>query len=74
MTEQDKQKEKEMEGHFKELRLAEHAFFREAFKNIKAKHRRYDLWLLFICAILLVLWSFYSCPWLHKIGLCPMSH
>ncbi len=70
MTEEEIKSAKEMEHHFRELRLAEHAFFRESFKDIKTKYRRYLIWIFSICSILVFLWSLFSCSWLHKIGLC----
>lgn len=70
MTEEEINSAKEMDHNFRELRLAEHAFFRESFKAIKIKYRGYFLWIFLICLILVILWSLFSCSWLHKIGLC----
>lgn len=70
MTEEEITNAKEMEHSFRELRLAEHAFFRESFKDIKTKYRRYAFWVFLIYLFLVILWSFFSCSWLHKIGLC----
>ena len=70
MTEEEISSAKEMDHNFRELRLAEHAFFQESFKDIKTKYRRYLLWIFLICSILVILWSLFSCSWLHKIGLC----
>lgn len=64
----------QIEKDVKELRLAEHAFFREMIQGIKKKHK----WVIFLVVSLalgfLVVWSCFACPFLHKIGLCPGHH
>lgn len=63
-----------MENDFLELRLAEHDFFRETVKQIRGRHRKLLGWISLGILFAFIIWSFFSCSWLHKIGLCAMHH
>ena len=63
--EEDTKHDIEKAGH--ELRLAEHAFFRDAFRNLKLRHRKTFIWGVVVALVtMLVLWAA-SCGVFHSI-------
>ena len=63
---------KEIEENARELRLAEHAFFKNVISRIKKQYKKVILWTTIHLAGLALVWGLLACPLLRFFHACPM--